>query len=248
MKKDITPLDRELGQALMEIDITETEPDFRAMFANAEAIVEQRRGKLRMKRVIRRTLLVASLAICLLIGSVVVAVLSPSSTAQADSWFDRAVFGLRTILRLETAPGEVIDAPMPQETEYANIDAARQNGYIGYVPAYLPEGYAVKGVQILSGQALTRASFEVTDGRQNLSLSYFKGRNVQLNINMDGYKSVKPFMWGEFVGAVIEYDDGSSSLSCVNKETNELIACKGQIAAEEIVEIITHMEKAETPP
>ena len=248
MKKDITQLDRDLGKALMELDISDTEPDFHAMFEKVEAMAQQRSGRLRVKRVVRRTLLVAALAVCLLMGSIVIAALSSPADARADSWFDRAVIGLRSVLRLETTSEELIDAPMPRESTYTGIEAARQDGYTGYAPTYLPEGYTVKSVQLLSGQTLTRAGFDVTDGRQALSLTYVMGKNTQMDVQLAGDETIKPFMWNGFVGAIIERSDGSSSLSCVNKDTDEMMSCSGPISSQEIDEIITHMEKAETPP
>ena len=137
---------------------------------------------------------------------------------------------------------------MPRESTYTGVEAARQDGYIGYAPTYLPEGYAVKSVHLLSGQTLTRASFHVTDGHQTLSLTYVKAKNTQMDVQLAGDEALKPFIWNGFVGAIIERGDGSSSLSCVNKDTDELMSCSGPISSQEINEIIKHMEKAETPP
>ena len=246
MKDGPTPLDKELGRTLLEVDTPDAEPDFRAMFSDADQIAKSNARKKKAKRTkaMRRTLLVASIAILLLLGSTLMAVLSPPPDAKADTWFDKVVISLRNAFRIETAPGDVDDIQDEQIAEYSSVEEARAAGYHGYVPTYLPNGYAFEKISV----SANNVDIKLSDGEHILSLIYRSGVNIQINTPTNNGEEPLPFMWDGFVGMVNEYEGGTVMLSCTNMDTSEMITGMGQVSSHEIIAVVSGMKKAEARP
>ena len=184
----------------------------------AEMITQEdgRRQNERCHGIRRRILLTLSLAACLMIGSTLISMLSPPPS---------------------------IDEPSDQATEYASIEQARQGGYTGYAPTYLPDGYAIDRITITTGTASKRATFRLQSGELHALLIYAQGKNLEMRAPPEESATLAPFVWNGFSGTAVQYDEGAAYLTCVSRDAEELISLGGDMSMDNIMQIITHMER-----